>query len=390
MSLPVYRTDRLLLKILGKGSALQVLDYYRRNRAFHQPWFAERPDSVFTLHQQESNLAKELEDFAAGRAVPFWLASQDDPVRIIGRFAFTSIIRGCFDSCYLAYHLDQDCQGLGYAQEAGESAIPLMFRDFRLHRIEANIMPANSHSIALAERLGFRLEGLSPRYLKINGRWEDHLHYVRLANENLFGQQAGRPEPEPGAILPAAASLESGSLLLRTLDTGDLAACVDYSERNRDYLAVWNPAFTQDMAGLDGWQRLIAGAVRDLAGNRRLFLGVFLPDQPDRLVGTIDFRSIQPLPFSSGEVGFSIDRLLSGRGLMLEALSLAIGYAFARFGLRRITASVCAGNERSLKLLPILGFVREGLARQAAHVGGTWQDVVSLALLKDEFHPVDD
>ena len=190
--LPILRTERLLLKILDKSAAAQVLDYYQRNRAFHQPWFAERPDQIFTLRQQEHNLAKEYEDYKAGRAVPFWLSLQSDPDRIIGRFAFTSIVHGCFDSCFLAYHLDQDCQGRGLAQEAGQAAIPLMFRDFKLHRIEANIMPANSRSIALAERLGFQLEGLSRQYLKINGRWEDHLHYVLLAGEGQF--QASRKE----------------------------------------------------------------------------------------------------------------------------------------------------------------------------------------------------
>jgi [ribosomal protein S5]-alanine N-acetyltransferase len=384
-NLPVFHTSRLLLKILDKGGAPQVADYYARNRAFHQPWFAERPDQVFTVHQQEQNLVRELADFEEGRAVPFWLFRKDDPNRVIGRFAFTSIVHGCFDSCCVAYHVDQVCQGQGIALEAGEAAIPLLFRDFRLHRIEANIMPANIRSIALAERLGFRLEGVSPLYLKINGRWEDHLHYVRLASEDIMGMAASRPLSEAADGLARQANLATDSLILRTLQVEDLPACVDYAERNRDFLTRWNPAMTDDSTNLAGWQRLAAGSIRDLAAGRRLFLGLFLKDQPTRLVGTIDFRSIMPLPYSSCEIGYSIDRLLSGRGLMLEALSTAISYAFARFGLRRINAACSSGNERSRKLLSILGFVREGLARQAVQIGGEWQDVVNLALLKDEF-----
>jgi len=54
-------------------------------------------------------------------------------------------------------------------------------RRLRLHRLEANIQPANRPSIRLVRRLGFRREGYSPRYLKIGGRWRDHERWAILA-----------------------------------------------------------------------------------------------------------------------------------------------------------------------------------------------------------------
>ena len=72
----------------------------------------------------------------------------------------------------------------GFAKEAILRTVKFAFEELGLHRIEANIMPSNKLSIRTAEKCGFVYEGSSSKYLQINGKWEDHLHYVIL-NEKL-------------------------------------------------------------------------------------------------------------------------------------------------------------------------------------------------------------
>jgi ribosomal-protein-alanine N-acetyltransferase len=68
--------------------------------------------------------------------------------------------------------------------EAIKKGIDLVFNDYGLHRIEANVMPKNVRSLRVTEKLGFYNEGIAHKYLKINGIWEDHVHMV-LLNDNV-------------------------------------------------------------------------------------------------------------------------------------------------------------------------------------------------------------
>ena len=109
-----------------------------------------------------------------------WIFKKNDENRIIGSIGFSNMVWGVFLSCYLGYKLDKDEINQGYMTEAIKKGIDIVFSEYGLHRIEANIIPRNKRSLKVTEKLGFYNEGTAYKYLKINGIWEDHIHMVLL------------------------------------------------------------------------------------------------------------------------------------------------------------------------------------------------------------------
>ncbi|AHF07112.1 GNAT family N-acetyltransferase [Desulfitobacterium metallireducens] len=176
----VYETRRLKIKVLDKSSAELVIDYYLKNKAFLEEWESIKDEDFYTKQYQEEQLEKELLNVENNSSFRMWIFKKQDDNRIIGSVGFSNIVRGAFQSCHLGYKLDQDEINKGYITEAIQKGIDIMFNEFKLHRIEANIMPKNKRSLRVVKKLGFFNEGLAYKYLKINGKWEDHIHMVLL------------------------------------------------------------------------------------------------------------------------------------------------------------------------------------------------------------------
>ncbi|MGQ3053417.1 MAG: GNAT family N-acetyltransferase [Roseateles sp.] len=99
---------------------------------------------------------------------------------LAGAINLTNVVMGALCSGYLGYYAFAGFEGRGLMTQALNDVVRHAFRHLGLHRIEANIQPDNAASIALARRCGFQLEGYSPKYLKIAGRWRDHERWARV------------------------------------------------------------------------------------------------------------------------------------------------------------------------------------------------------------------
>jgi [ribosomal protein S5]-alanine N-acetyltransferase len=93
---------------------------------------------------------------------------------LVGVYNVSQIFYGNFRSAYLGYYVSASHARQGLMRDGLELVLRRVFTTLRLHRVEANIQLSNAASRALVRRAGFRLEGISPRYLRISGRWRDH------------------------------------------------------------------------------------------------------------------------------------------------------------------------------------------------------------------------
>lgn len=114
----------------------------------------------------------------AGDDAQLLLACLCETGAMAGSFQLSQIYRGGFQNAYLGFFAVAGYEGRGLMTEALELVLAHAFTTLDLHRVEANVQPANARSRALVERCGFRHEGFSPRYLRIGGHWRDHERYA--------------------------------------------------------------------------------------------------------------------------------------------------------------------------------------------------------------------
>jgi ribosomal-protein-alanine N-acetyltransferase len=100
-----------------------------------------------------------------------------------GEINISSVQRGPFQSAYVGYWIDQAQAGNSYTPEALVVLARHAFEQLGLHRLQISIIPRNTASRRVVEKLALREEGTALRYLEINGVWEDHVRYAITAED---------------------------------------------------------------------------------------------------------------------------------------------------------------------------------------------------------------
>jgi ribosomal-protein-alanine N-acetyltransferase len=171
-------TQRMVLLGSGEIKPEIAAEFFSANRSYFEPWSSRAPDAFYTVAFWEQRLTKNREMEEQGTQFVFFVFFKENLSEIVAQVSLSQIIRGPFQSCFMGYMTAEKHCRKGIMNEAIPEVVSFAFTQLHLHRIEANIIPRNEPSIRLIEKLGFSYEGLAPKYLQINGVWEDHKHYT--------------------------------------------------------------------------------------------------------------------------------------------------------------------------------------------------------------------
>jgi [ribosomal protein S5]-alanine N-acetyltransferase len=153
----------------------------RKSRAFLEPWepkWDERELSRLSFRERVrrcTQLANEDQAYA------YLIFNLED--ELVGGITLSNVRRGVAQMGSLGYWIGAPFQRQGYMTDAVIAVSQHAMRVMGLNRVEAACLPHNAASVRLLQACQFEQEGRARRYLKINGKWEDHLLFAKVSAE---------------------------------------------------------------------------------------------------------------------------------------------------------------------------------------------------------------
>ncbi len=190
------------IRLVKQRDARAVQKELLDNRRWLRPWEATSPDGPVSFDMR-LGIRRLLQQYRDGSGVPFVMEYDGE---IAGQLNVWGIARGSLASATIGYWVGERFAGRGITPTAVALATDLCFTELRLHRMEICIRPENRASLRVVEKLGFRYEGLRPRYIHIDGDWRDHYAFALTREdvpEGVLQRWVSGRAPVDAAAIPA-------------------------------------------------------------------------------------------------------------------------------------------------------------------------------------------
>ena len=165
-------------RLISPDDAGPLARLVTESRDYLAPWSPLQNEAYLTEEGQREVLARDLTRYQEGTMLP--LAILDADGALCGRINLNSVIRGAFQSASVGYWVSESRAGRGLASAAVADVIKIGFGELGLHRLDAATLLHNTPSQRVLARNGFRPFAVAERYLKIAGKWQDHILFQLL------------------------------------------------------------------------------------------------------------------------------------------------------------------------------------------------------------------
>ncbi len=183
--------------------------------------------------------------------------------------------------------------------------------------------------------------------------------------------------------------IETSNTIIRLGSLDDIESVINYFKRNKKHLQRWSPLLSKDFFTRKFWENRIQNSLDEFKKDQAMRFFVFDRSKKTQVIATINYTQIFRGPFQACYLGYGIDAGYEGKGVMSEAVSASIEFAFQKKNIHRIMANYLPVNSRSGNLLKRLGFQVEGYAREYLLVKGVWEDHILTSLTNTSWKPIE-
>lgn len=152
------------------------------SRDFLVPWEPTWPRDALSKAAFRRRLDHVRQEWEQETGYSFLVFRAADEV-LVGGVTLSNVRRGVAQTASLGYWVGAPYARQGYMSEALLAILRFAFESLGLHRMEAACLERNEASRRLLEKSGFGRIGYARQYLKIDGRWQDHVLFERLRND---------------------------------------------------------------------------------------------------------------------------------------------------------------------------------------------------------------
>lgn len=228
---------------------------------------------------------------------------------------------------------------------------------------KANIIVSEDINLKVFLDIGFTLEAIFTNNIFLKGNFYDELSFGINRNEYL---NCGRNN---------IVELKGKNVTIKNFTPDDAEELLKYYIRNKEHLKEFEPVRDSSFYTYETQKEILLESYRQLMTGVGSDLGIYLDG---KLIGKAKISNIVYGVFKSGILGYSIDKLYEGKGLMKESIALILDYAKEYLDLHRIEASVLTTNDRSKGVLKASGFEEVGINKKYLYINGKWRDHLTL------------